>query len=219
MMEKVILLTALSLLNSIFIFGKNQPTMTGENSLTAASNVQPVAVDASGNTIVQRNYYLRIGTIESIKNDKYLLRQKSTEIEFYINNETKIFLTKKGDLNDINQGNYVLIRGPHNKKIVLANSVSVYKDKKLFNDFNEKSDYLIKGTITQKDPMIISIDGEGKDLRVEYDEDTYWTINKQVDINEIKIADRVSLYFDKVVTIRYKNYPVKITINRDEPED
>ncbi len=219
MLKKTLILTTISLFNTFFVLGQNITPTTYQNSSSTTSIKQTATIDLSGNTVVQRNFYLRIGAIESIKNDKYLLKQKTSEIEFYINNDTRIFLTSKGSFDDINIGDYVLIRGPRNKRVALANSVSIYKDKKLFMAFNVKDEYVIKGIIRQKEPFIITPDNEGRDLKVEYDEDTYWILNKEVDANEIKVGDRANLYFDTVVSIRYKNYPIKITINRDKPEN
>lgn len=219
MKKKTLLLITISLFNACFVLGQNITQTAHQNSSGAASAKQTLSIDSSGNTVVQRNFYLRIGAIESIKNGKYLLKQKTSEIEFYVNNETKIFLTSKSTFDDINTGNYVVIRGPRNKRVALANSVSVYKDKKLFMAFNNKDEYVIKGTVIQKEPFIISLDNEGRNLRIEYDEDTYWILNKEVDANEIKVGDRTNLYFDTVVSIRYKNYPIKIAINRDKPEN
>jgi hypothetical protein len=48
------------------------------------------------------------------------------------------------------------------------------------------------------------------------DADTYFVTNEKKTKEDIKIGDRVKLYFDKIISIRYDNYPVKIVIDHSK---
>ena len=63
------------------------------------------------------------------------------------------------------------------------------------------------------DPMIITTD-DNMPYRVEHDEDSYWVLNKDVAKADLRIGDRLVIYFEKMVSIRYVNSPVKILIKR-----
>ena len=69
-------------------------------------------------------------------------------------------------------------------------------------------------------PILIAVDGavdkEGNSLTafVSFDDDTYWIINKKADKGRINVGERLKLYFDTRISIRYKSYPVKVIIDR-----
>ncbi|MEI7639942.1 MAG: hypothetical protein WCJ46_00320 [bacterium] len=170
--------------------------------------------------VVLGKNYVRAGVLETIKNELYILKQKNTKIEFSVSDATKIYMTEKVVFNKVGLGNYLLIRGPKNRNVVLSNSINIYTDKKAYvgnagaDEGQAKEDaLLVKGVVTQVDPMIITTD-DNMPYRVEHDEDSYWVLNKDVAKADLRIGDRLVIYFEKMVSIRYVNSPVKILIKR-----
>ncbi|MCX7698606.1 MAG: hypothetical protein N2114_03975 [Candidatus Goldbacteria bacterium] len=186
-------------------------------------------INQLGNTIniqTKKKLYLQIGAIESFEGNKYVLRKISSKIEFFINDATLILLRKPGDFSDIKEKNYLVIKGPHNKNTILANSIYIYKDKDEYNLFLDDSKTLenqtkfsfqLEGFVKQTEPFLIII-VDGKEYIVSYDEDTNFITNKIGKKDDIKIGDRAILYFDKIISIRYDNYPVKIIISKIRAE-
>ncbi|MCX8093559.1 MAG: hypothetical protein N3E50_05265 [Candidatus Goldbacteria bacterium] len=186
-------------------------------------------IKQGGNTIniqAKKKLYLQTGAIESFEGNKYVLRKISSKIEFFINDATLILLKKPGVFSDIKEKNYLVIKGPHNKNTILANSVYIYKDKEEYNLFLDDSKTLevqtkysfqLEGFVKQTEPFLI-IMVDGKEYIVSYDEDTNFITNKIGKKDDIKIGDSATLYFDKIISIRYDNYPVKMIISKIRAE-
>lgn len=178
-----------------------------------------------GNTInvrTKRKLYLQTGAIESYDGNKYILRKISSKIEFFINESVLILLKMQGSFSDIKEKNYIVVKGPHNKNTILANSVYIYKNKDEYDLFSDEKktteaptrySFMLEGYVKQTEPFL-TITVDGKNYIVSYDEDTKFIINKTTDRNDIKIGDSVTLFFDKLISIRYDNYPSKIIISK-----
>jgi hypothetical protein len=174
------------------------------------------------NIQTKKKLYIQTGALESFNANKYILRKISSKIEFFINDSTVILLKSPGSYSDLKEKCYIVVKGPHNKKTILANSVYIYNNKEeyaLFSDENKTSDtpikfsFLLEGYVKQLEPLIINT-ADMKDYIVSYDEDTNFIINKIGNKDNIKIGDSLTLFFDKIISIRYDNYPIKIIINK-----
>lgn len=178
-----------------------------------------------GNTLnlqAKRKFYLQTGAIESHNGNKYILRKISSKIEFFINEDVLILSKMQGSFSDIKEKNYIVIKGPHNKNTILANSVYIYKNKDEYDLFSDEKktieiptrySFTLEGYVKQTEPLLTII-VDGQNYIVSYDEDTKFIINKKTDRNDIKIGDSATLFFDKIISIRYDNYPTKIIISK-----
>jgi hypothetical protein len=202
--------------------------------LTAALMAEPVAAtsvsavsgqeDPAAPASAKKKIFMQVGAVEKVEGDKYVMRKTETRFEFFLDENVKIFLRAESSFEGVNEKNYIVIKGPKNKKVVLANSVYVYNSREEYEDSADKKEEstdsvkkvfstVLEGTVTQKSPLIIRL-ADGTDYTVSYDEDTYWIITAKTDKNELKAGERIKLYFDKLYSIRYKNYPVKIIVDR-----
>lgn len=183
-------------------------------------------------TLQKQRVFLQIGAIESKNGNKFILRKKNSKLEFFIEeNKTEIFLKETANQQNIEKDNFLIIRGPYNKKAILANAIYIYKSKELYEKFirkiedqNNKKIQEISGIVLNAmdifdkldeslRPGIINLNNKEKMLFF-YDENTYWIIIKKIDYSDINIGDRVILYFDQRVSLRVKNIPFKVIINR-----
>lgn len=182
---------------------------------------------------IKKRFFLQIGALENKSGDKFLLRKKSSGLEFFVDDNTEIYLKEKAEFRTMEKGNYVIIKGPKNNNAILANAIYIYKDKKLFEDFNKISEINGKTKIQEAEgivddlgdnfsnidekirPGIIILDNNSKML-FSFDDTTYWVSVKKVNKTDINLGDRLILYFDKRVSLRVKNIPFKIVINRIE---
>jgi hypothetical protein len=191
------------------------------DKLTATAAGQESAAPAAA---AKKKAFVKVGAIEKIEGSKYLMRQTETRYEFFFDENTKAYLRSEGSSSDVHEKNYLVIKGPKNKKIVLANSVYIYASKAEYDESAEKKteasegmkmvfSAMLEGSVRQTDPLTIML-ADGREYTVSYDDDTYWILTKKTDKNELKAGDRVKIYFDKLYSIRYTNYPSKVIVDR-----
>lgn len=180
----------------------------------------------------RQRVFLQVGAIESKNGNKFILRKKNSKLEFFIDeNITSIFLKENADPQKIEKDNFLIIRGPNNKKASLANAVYIYKSKELYDEYikkiiDEKSVKIqeISGIVLDSGdlfdkldenlkPMIIGMDNNQKTLFF-YDDSTYFVMIRKINYQDINTGDRAILYFDQRVSLRVKNIPFKIVISR-----
>lgn len=175
------------------------------------------------NVLVKKKLYLQTGAIESYEGNKYILRKISSKIEFFINDSTLILLKNIGSFSDVKEKNYIVVKGPHNKNTILANSIYIFKNKDEYDLFSDekkitdtpvKYSFMLEGYVKQTEPFL-KIMLDNREYIVSYDEDTNFITNKIADKNDIKTGDSVTLFFDKLISIRYDNFPVKLIINKN----
>jgi len=207
-----------------------QESIVIDKSTTVSSEKTSVIDEA---TQIKKRFFLQIGALENKSGDKFLLRKKNSALEFFIDDNTEIYLKEKAEFKTLEKGNYVVIKGPKNNNAILANSIYIYKDKKLYEDFNKISEINDKTKIQEAEgivedlgdnfgnideklrPGIIDLDNHSKML-FSFDDTTYWVSVKKVNKSDLNLGDRIILYFDKRVSLRIKNIPFKIVINRIE---
>ncbi len=228
--------------------------------ITVGAPVGQVATPLVSDTYIttenaKKKIFIQIGALESIENEKYNLRKVSDHLEFYLDDNVKIFQKRIADQNALRQWQFVVIKGPSNANSVLANSVYVFNDMESYNETknDDKEDKkinvdsgiqgnVIKATsdsdeyeklkeehLKQQPVATPSASGEentavkstrpfyikttdGNIYRVLHDEKTYWVFIEKKSKSDIKIGDRLKLYFDKRITVRYKSFPVKVVI-------
>jgi hypothetical protein len=165
---------------------------------------------------------IQTGALEKIEGSKYILRKVQSRLEFYAADNTKFFLKSDGSAADLNDKVFVEVRGPKNKKAVLANAVYIYESRNQYNDIMDRDFAVLKGsfqapllgTIKQLSPYIILTAQDGLDYLVCVDEDTIWVYNKTITKADMIAGDRLKLFFDKRLSIRYNNYPIKVVVDR-----
>jgi hypothetical protein len=189
----------------------------------AATMVSPAPGEGAA-PAPKKKTFMQVGAVEKVENDKYVMRKTETRYEFYIDENAGIYLRSEASFDSLQEKCYVVIKGPKNKKTVLANAVYIYRNKAEYEGLNDKKEdlaegqskvfsTLLEGTLKQKDPFIITL-ADGREYAVSYDEDAYWIKTEKSDKSEIKAGERIKLYFDKLYSIRYKNYPYRIIIDR-----
>jgi len=232
-------LTLTAALAAVISGGFPSGVLSEGNTLNAESE-ETAETDGGEKT---KKLFLQAGALETRDGDKYLLRKRYSHVEFYINDDIKVFLKQDGKKEDIKTGSYVVVKGPKNDTAILANSVYIYDNREEYEEFiytgrEKSSEDIIRerasslsGFIADpedkfekieesKRPLLLEsdfyTDEEGNPVQffVFPDKDTYLIYSKSTDKNEMKIGDRLYLYFDKRISIRYKSYPVKIIINR-----
>ncbi|MFP4466405.1 MAG: hypothetical protein ACLFP1_05080 [Candidatus Goldiibacteriota bacterium] len=249
-----------------------------------------------------KRLFMQVGALEQKDGEKFLLRRRTGHVEFFTNENTKIFIKKEGSRDHLKEGKFLVVRGPRNKSVALANAVYIYDDRQAYLDTqdagreravessgtrrfnpyvegwvikreseNEEQDNLrekkfdIVDESSEEYEIVESeeeLSGEKKDdeqeekeidseyveeretgeeekreeneedneeyddrpfyikladgtvYMVSHDDNTYWIVTEESDKNEIKIGDRLKLYFDTRISIRYKSYPVRIIIER-----
>jgi hypothetical protein len=167
---------------------------------------------------------IQAGALEKIERDKYTLRKIQTRIEFYPADTTKFFLKTDGSAENINDRVFLEVRGPKNKKAVLANAVYIYENRKVYEEMTDRETQAQKksfqapllGTLKSRDPFLVITDEDGKDFILCPDDDTIWVNNKPATRADMLAGDRLKLYFDKRLSIRYNNYPVKVIIDKSK---
>jgi hypothetical protein len=205
----------------IIIMALAAAAMAEDQAQTAPVAVTPTQDAAAP---AKKRVFMKVGAVEKVENDKFTMRQTETRYEFFLDEKTKIFLRSESAPGTLQEKNYLVIKGPKNKKVVLANSVYIYDSRDEYEGFADKKEEnpddvkrvfsaVLEGTMKQKDPLIIRL-ADGTEYTVSYDEDTYWILTKKADKEELKPGERIKLFFDKLYTIRYKNYPVKIVVDR-----
>jgi hypothetical protein len=198
------------------------------------------AVEDKGNTsdAVLKEKIISTGALEKVEGDKYTLRKVQTRIEFYLQEGVKIYLKSDGGPVNLTEKSYIDIRGPKNKKAVLANAIYIYDNKKMYDEMTDKDALPAKksfqapltgiviqknpllgknenGDVTQKYSFIIKGD-DGVEYQVCFDEDTLWVNNTSATKSDMIAGDRMKLFFEKWLSIRYKNHPVKIIIDKSK---
>jgi hypothetical protein len=215
-----------------FIIGAILVVVTGaaaQNEPAQASSKTPGADDMGQESVLpaaagKKKIYIQVGAIEKSDNSKYLMRKIDTRYEFYLNDSARIFLRSEAAIQDIQDKAYIIVKGPKNKKVVLANAIYMYANRSDYDDSIDKKDdnedaaqkvfsVPLQGFVKQKDPLVMTL-SDGRDYTVSYDDDTYLVMTKKCDKSELKPGERVKLYFDKLYSIRYDNYPIKIVIDR-----
>lgn len=215
-----------------FIIGAILVVVTGaaaQNEPAQASSKTPGADDMGQESVLpaaagKKKIYIQVGAIEKSDNSKYLMRKIDTRYEFYLNDSARIFLRSEAAIQDIQDKAYIIVKGPKNKKVVLANAIYMYANRSDYDDSIDKKDdnedaaqkvfsFPLQGFVKQKDPLVMTL-SDGRDYTVSYDDDTYLVMTKKCDKSELKPGERVKLYFDKLYSIRYDNYPIKIVIDR-----
>lgn len=196
------------------------------------------AVESKDNIIggSEKQKIIQTGLLEKVSGDKYLLRKAQSEVEFYLNEKIKIFIKNDGSISDLTDKSYIDIRGPKNKKASLANTIYIYQNKKMFDEMTDNESSISKnsfqaplaGTLIKNTVMISSADNitgttqitftirteEGLDYQIIFDEDTIWVNNTEATRKDLTVGDRLKLFFDKRLSIRYNNFPVKIIIDK-----
>ncbi|MCE5300849.1 MAG: hypothetical protein LLG37_08280 [Spirochaetia bacterium] len=229
---KSIFLTAVAVLFFMipFIYADDEESAREFNvsdTGAAEKNVTEAAgEDADENAKLPQNI-ISVGVLEKIDGDKYILRKVQTSIEFRLNNDTKFFMKTEGRPAELSEQKIVSVRGPRNKKTILANSIYVFDSREQYEQMtgteefqgSEKKQFSapLVGTIKRADPMVITLE-DGREIQVSWDEDTYWVVNKTVTKNELSPGDRIKLYFDRRISIRHKNYPVRIIIDKSKTD-
>jgi len=226
--------------------------------------VAPVPVTLATDTYIttetaKKKIFIQIGALESVDGDKYNLRKVSDHLEFYLDDNVKVFQKKQADQNALRQWQYVVVKGPSNGNSVLANSVYVFNDmdsyyetknddkddkkqvvesglqgtivramsesdeyEKLRNEYGKQqptptpvpgADAIAAGDNSEKPirPFYVKTE-DGSIFRILHDDKTYWVYIEKKGKSDIKVGDRLKLYFDKRLTVRYKSYPVKVVI-------
>ena len=167
---------------------------------------------------------IQAGALEKVDRDKYTLRKVQTRIEFYLQDSTKFFLKTDGSPADLNDRVFIEVRGAKNKKAALANAVYIYENRKVYEEMTDKDLTAPKktfqapllGSLKAKEPYLVITGDDGKDYTVLPDEDTIWVDNRMAAKTEMLAGDRLKLYFEKRLSIRYNNYPVKIIIDKSK---
>jgi hypothetical protein len=229
MKAKIILIALISLVLTAFLQSA-APADDDENPRDFIVKGVPggvsTTVDAGGNTYeaTAKEKIVQSGALETVSGGKYTLRKIQTRIEFYLNDDTHIFLKNDGGVENISEKSYVDIRGPKNKKAVLANAVYVYKNKKMYDEMTDKDALPSKksfqapltGYVTQVSPLLIIKGDDGAEYQVCFDDDTIWSNNTAASKEELLPGNRMKVIFDKRLSIRYKNYPVKIIVDKSK---
>lgn len=172
----------------------------------------------------KRKIVLFVGAVEKIENDKYTMRKVESRYEFYIEDSTLLLLREEGSAERLNEKNYVVIKGPKNKNTVLANAVYVYESIDEYGLAADKKDEdpdapkkvfssMLEGVVIKKDPVMIRTE-DGREYTVSHDDETYWMLIKRSNKGEIKPGERIKIYFDKFYSIRVRNVPIKVVIDR-----
>lgn len=193
-------------------------------------------VEDKGNTTdaVLKEKIIQTGALEKVENDKYTLRKVQTRLEFYLTDDVKIYVKNDGSAANLSDRLYLDIRGPKNKKAVLANTVYIYENKKMYEEMTDKDALPVKksfqapltgaltkkpenqdGNTAEKYSFMMKSD-DGTEYLVCFDEETLWVSNTAAQKSDIIAGDRMKLFFDKRLSIRYKNYPVKIIIDKSK---
>ena len=210
--------------------------------------------------------FMQVGALEKKSGDKSILRKKSGELEFYLDENTLMYSTENAAPADLKEGQLVLVKGARNANAMLASTVQIYngwdiysstKDNETDAGQNLLSGFL-KGTIvrpkseadeyeylqnkylTQEmqndraleqeaaaqgntltaEPKIDYIrpfyikTADKKVYMVMCDASTHFTLTDKKTKEDMKPGDRLKLYFNKRITIRYKSYPIKIVIEK-----
>ncbi len=193
---------------------------------------------ASTSDAVIKEKIIATGALEKVEGSKYTLRKVQTRLEFYLPDDVKIYLKSDGSTANLNEKCYLDIRGPKNKKAVLANAIYIYGNKKMFDEMTDKDALPAKksfqapltGVVTQKNPIVgrnengdviqkysfIIRGDDGIEYQVCFDDDTLWVYNTTATKAEMLPGDRMKLYFTKMLSIRYNNYPFKIIIDKSK---
>lgn len=176
------------------------------------------------NAAAVKEKIIQTGALEKIERDKYTLRKVQTRLEFYPADTTKFFLRTDGSAENLNDRVFLEVRGPKNKKAVLANAVYIYESRKVYEEMTDREPQAQKksfqapllGTLKSRDQFLIITDEDGKDFILCPDDDTIWVNNKPATRADMLAGDRLKLYFDKRLSIRYNNYPVKVIIDKSK---
>ncbi len=187
------------------------------------------AVSAESNDAVaagqegRKKVFIQVGAIEKVESDKYTMRKLESRIEFYITEGTPIFLRTESSTEQAIENSYLVIKGPKNKKAALANTVYIYKDKQEYLEYEGQKEKDgeekvfsagLEGKVKRTDPYLVIETASGEQFIICYDQDTYWVLTSKTNASELKPGERIKLFFDKLYSIRYKNYPIKIIIDR-----
>lgn len=243
MKKAIILITVLCLCaaaNLIALDPQDDDETPREFVVKGVSGGVSKTVEANGNTFeaAVKEKIIQTGALEKINNNKYTLRKVQTRIEFYLPEDVKIYLKNDGSPSNLTERAYLDIRGPKNKKAVLANAIYIYENKKMYNEMTDKDALPSKksfqapltGLVTQKNPLLgknengdvsqkysFSIrEDDGSECLVCFDDDTLWVYNTSAAKTDIIAGARMKLFFEKRLSIRYKNYPVKIIIDKSK---
>ncbi len=231
---KIFLVINLIFFCNIFIYSQEKEDLQAEEIIIEKKNKTINQEEEKEEEIVspQKRIFLQIGAIESKNGNKFMLRKKSSKLEFFIeDNTTSVFLKEVAGPQNIEQDNFLIIKGPNNKKAVLANAVYIYKNKDLYDEYIKKideeknsKDKEISGIILNPEDKFEKIDENLKPILLNlpdnekilffYDENTYWVNIKKINYSDINAGDRVILYFDQRISLRVKNIPFKIIVNR-----
>lgn len=172
----------------------------------------------------KKKIFMIVGAMEKVENDKYTMRKTETRYEFFLDENTPLFMREEVSSGSINENNYLVIKGPKNRNTVLANAVYVYENKAGYEAAADKKEEtpdapqkvfsaLLEGVVVRTDPMVIRL-ADGREYKVSFDSDTYWMLVKRTNKDELKPGERIKIYFDKLYSIRLKNVPIKVIIDR-----
>jgi len=230
----------------------------------SANAAEPAPVITAEDT--EKKVFMQVGALEKQEGEKYILRKKSGEIEFYLDENTLFYSRAKAKPADINEGMLVLVKGAKNQNAALASTVQAFNNWDSYvstKDIGPESGSgmlsgTIKGTVVraksesneyesllekyltlqaQNDEALeqeaaeegaaaVSDDEAGyvrpfyiktadkKIYLVLSDSSTYFTMTDKKTKDDMKTGDRLKLYFNKRITIRYKSYPIKVVIEK-----
>lgn len=185
--------------------------------------------------------FMQVGALEKKEGDRFLLRRVSNHLEFYMEQNTPVYIREQGNKSQLTAGAYLVIKGPRNSNTAIANAIYIYKNKEEYEAFNELSlreaaetgrvfNTELRGVFAGSaevfenirkgiSPILLESEERNKDGSVKFylvseDEETYWVINRRTSQSEMEIGNRLKLFFDRSVSIRIKNYPVKVIIDK-----
>jgi predicted nucleotide-binding protein len=195
------------------------------NVKESGDNAAPPA-ESAGDQIAaspKKEKIVQVGSLEKIEGKKYILKKTQSDLEFYIDDSAKIYIKADGSAADLNDRCFIEIKGPHNKKAVLANTIYIYPDRKIYEEISDNAgadkkifSAAVKGTIKSKDPLVI-ISDDDKEYSVCPDDDTFWIKSRQSVKQDLMPGDRLKVYFDKKLSVRYKSEAVKVVIDKSKP--
>ncbi|PKL92575.1 MAG: hypothetical protein CVV21_02105 [Candidatus Goldiibacteriota bacterium HGW-Goldbacteria-1] len=210
--------------------------------------------------------FMQVGALEKKDGEKYILRKKSGELEFYLDENTLMYSTENAGPADLKEGQLVLVKGARNANAMLASTVQVYNSWDIYSSTKDNQtdagqnllsgflkgtvvrpkseadeyEYLQNKYLTQKMQNDAALEQEAEaqgdkvtvEPKIDYirpfyiktadkkvymvlcDGSTRFTLTDKKTKEDMKPGDRLKLYFNKRITIRYKSYPVKIVIEK-----
>lgn len=237
----VLLSIAALLAAGLFCYAaENDESMASDSEIIKIKGEKPktaAPVSSTASAAPSKKLFTKIGVVESKEGEKLMLKRKTASLEYYVNNETKVFVKEQSSAKNIVQNNYILIKGPKNKSAILAGTVYIFQSKKDYDDYAagamqsddeiKRFDLFTKSSVKldtsgfdkvdeKLRPLLVDL-GDGTKAIMAYDEDTYFVQVKAADQSALTAGERVTLYFADMINIRIKNYAFRVIINKAKP--